>query len=394
MTARIVHLTTVHRPDDVRIFHKECGSLLQAGYEVTLIAPGQADLTVARAGIRHVATGTVKHRRQRMLALQYRTLKRALALKADLYHFHDPEMMPTAVLLKLFGRRVIYDVHEDLPRQILTKHWIPRRLRGVVSRCAEIIENVGVRCYDGVVAATPKIASRFPVHKTSLVQNFPILGELAMPQTVPYAQRPWRIAYIGGMTAPRGLREVIAALAKLPDELPIRADLVGGFTPAAFEEELRAQPGWSRVDFGGFQPRSRVAEILSQARAGLVTFLPVPNHTEAQPNKLFEYMSAGIPVIASHFPLWREIVESANCGIVVDPANPDDIARAITWIFDHPREAAEMGARGQAAVQNRYHWGREAVTLLETYERLLGRTARKPHESPSEQQPESIRRAA
>ncbi|MEX0727226.1 MAG: glycosyltransferase family 4 protein [Planctomycetaceae bacterium] len=394
MTARIAHLTTVHRPDDVRIFRKECGSLRQAGYDVTLIAPGQPDLTVARTGVRHVATGTVQHRRQRMLALQYRTLKQALALKADLYHFHDPELMPTALLLKLRGCRVIYDVHEDLPRQILTKHWIPRRLRGVVSRCAEFVENMAVRCFDGVVAATPKIASRFPAHKTSLVQNFPILGELEIPQAVPYAQRPWRIVYVGGMTAPRGLREVVAALGQLPDELPIRADFVGGFTPAAFEQELRAQPGWNRVDFAGFQPRMRVAEILSNARVGLVTFLPAPNHTEAQPNKLFEYMSAGIPVIASHFPLWREIVESTECGLVVDPANPDDIARAITWVFDHPREAAEMGARGRVAVQNRFHWDREAVTLLETYERILGPLATPSVEMSSQPRDKTVRRAA
>lgn len=328
-----------------------------------------------------------------MFGLQFRTYRQAVALKADVYHFHDPELMPTALMLKLRGHRVIYDVHEDLPRQILTKHWISPSLRRLISRCAEIAENLAVKCFDAVVAATPKIAERFPADKTSLVQNFPILGELEIPHAVPYAQRPWRVAYVGGMTAPRGLREVVTALGTLPVELPVRADLVGQFTPANFEEEMRVQPGWSRVDFHGWQPRSQVAEILANARVGIVTFLPAPNHTAAQPNKLFEYMSAGIPVIASHFPLWREIVESTNCGLVVDPENADEIAKAITWLCDHPLEAAAMGARGQAAVHEKFHWDREAETLLETYRKILGPVAlpKKTLPLPSA---ETLRRAA
>ncbi|MFN0197072.1 MAG: glycosyltransferase, partial [Planctomycetaceae bacterium] len=194
------------------------------------------------------------------------------------------------------------------------------------------------------------------------------------------------------ITATRGIGQVIAALGRLPEELPARVDLVGQFTPASLEEEMRRQPGWQRVDFTGWQPRERVAKILAQVRMGLVTFLPAPNHTEAQPNKLFEYMSAGIPVIASHFPLWREIVESTGCGLVVDPENPADIARAMMWVFDHPNEASEMGTRGQAAIQNRFHWDHESTVLLRAYEHCLGPlTVKNPAVS---ELPEEIRRAA
>ncbi|MFN0198565.1 MAG: glycosyltransferase, partial [Planctomycetaceae bacterium] len=216
MTAKIVHLTTVHRSDDVRILRKECSSLLQSGYDVTLISPGQPVLEIERAGIRHYATGNVAHRGARMLKLQYRTLKRALSLKADLYHFHDPELIPAALILKLAGRRVIYDVHEDLPRQIQTKRWIPRILRGMIGRCAELAEAIMARSCNAVVAATPKIAKRFPAAKTFLVQNFPIRGELVATESLPYAQRPNRIAYVGGTTAMRGIDQVIAALGLLP----------------------------------------------------------------------------------------------------------------------------------------------------------------------------------
>jgi glycosyltransferase involved in cell wall biosynthesis len=130
-------------------------------------------------------------------------------------------------------------------------------------------------------------------------------------------------------------------------------------------------PGWARVDFHGWADRPAVARILASCRGGLVLFHPEPNHVTAQPNKMFEYMAAGLPVIASDFPLWREIVDGAGCGLLVDPMDPAAIARAMQWIIDHPEEAAEMGRRGRAAVEHTYNWEAESTKLIELYRRLL-----------------------
>src|SRR5690606_31066433 len=110
--------------------------------------------------------------------------------------------------------------------------------------------------------------------------------------------------------------------------------------------QLEARPGWRHVRFLGWQPRTVLPGLMHDVRAGLVLFHPEPNHIEAMPNKMFEYMSAGLPVIASDFPLWREIIEGAQCGLLVDPMNPDAIADAMRWIDAHPEEAAEMGRNG------------------------------------------------
>ncbi|MCY1522537.1 Glycosyl transferases group 1 [compost metagenome] len=110
---------------------------------------------------------------------------------------------------------------------------------------------------------------------------------------------------------------------------------------------------------------------MSRSVAGVVTFLSAPNHIDAQPNKMFEYMSAGIPVVGSNFPLWKSIIEGNRCGVCVDPANPTEIAEAIDYLFTHQAEAREMGARGRAAVLDKYNWDGEGVKLLSLYREVL-----------------------
>ena len=224
--------------------------------------------------------------------------------------------------------------------------------------------------FDGIAAATPVIARRFTQKKTFNIQNFPMLWESIHSEARPYAERSPMVAYAGGIGAIRGAREMIAAMNLLPKSLGARLVLAGVFFPPELEAELRRMPEWERVEFVGWKSQSEVKDLLTESRAGLVLFHPAPNHTEAQPNKLFEYMAAGIPVIASDFPLWRQIVEEAGCGMLVDPLEPRAIAASIQWILEHPQQAEAMGRRGQDAVRARYNWNNEAQKLLELYEGL------------------------
>ena len=365
---KVVHLTTVHPSFDTRIFYKQAKTLVRAGYDVTMIAQHEKDEVVD--GVKIIALPKPKNRFIRIFGLNWRALRLALRQRADIYHFHDPELIPVGLLLKPRCEKVIYDVHEDLPRQVMSKYWIHPWLRGGVSKVAELLEASTARILDAIVAATPVIAARFPQKKTVVVQNLPIVSELQAPQETPYKERPFCVAYLGGITAVRGALEMVRALEHLPSGLQVKLVMAGEFSPSRLYEDVRQLPAWERVEFLGWQDRQQLPHLLDKARVGLVVFHPEPNHIEAQPNKLFEYMAAGIPVVASDFPLWRQIVKEAGCGLLVDPLDPGAIARAVAWLLEHPGEAEEMGKRGREQVVAKYNWEREAEKLLELYWKL------------------------
>lgn len=368
----VIHFTTVHPRTDTRIRVKEAATLARVwpGEVALYVQDGKGDATDAQDGVAVHDTGPPERGRLRRMTVgafrMYRAVRRA---RPRIAHFHDPELLPWALLLRLRGIRVIYDVHEDAPATVLSKDYIPGLLRWPLAGAVRLFERLAQACFSAVVAATPAIGLNFG-GKAELVQNFPLLNELSFDTPGPHETRPPHFAYIGGITAIRSAREMVEAmgLIRQPDA---RLQMGGTFVPKPLEAEVRALAGWSRVDFHGWVGREDVREILSRVRAGLVLFHPMPNHVRAQPNKLFEYMAAGLPVIASDFPLWREIVEGAGCGLLVDPKDPQAIAEAMQWILDHPEEAAAMGRRGRAAVEERYNWEAESEKLIALYRRLM-----------------------
>lgn len=361
----VVHLTSVHPRNDTRIFLKECRSLAKAGYATSLIvADGKGDNV--KDGVSIFDVGASKGRRDRMIKTTQRVFNKALALDGAIYHFHDPELIPVGLKLKRLGKVVIFDAHEDVPKQLLGKPYLNKLARWVLSGVFGAYEAWACKCFDAIVTATPVIRDKFlTINLNSLdINNFPILGELA-PASNDWSQKRNEVCYIGGIAAIRGIRVVVRAMALVGRKT--RLQLGGRFSGKDVESEVKRYPGWQKVDELGFVDREGVRHILLHSVAGLVTFFPLPNHIDAQPNKMFEYMSAGVPVIASNFPLWREIIEGNECGLCVDPMNPGEIAEAIDFLVNNPAQAKQMGGRGQRAVRERYNWSIEEKKLVDLY---------------------------
>jgi glycosyltransferase involved in cell wall biosynthesis len=371
MNNRIVHITSAHSALDTRIFYKECRSLARAGYEVVLL--GSHSMNEVRDGVRFVGVGKSRSRRDRMTGKQIALGREAFRLNAYLYQLHDPELLALGLLLRLAGKRVLYDIHEDLPRTVLYKRYIPIAFRKPLMRVVEHIENFAAKCMTGLVAATPAIGKRFSTRhaRTVVVNNYPLRDELKAAQNSAWSERMMSVAYIGGISEERGIKELLCAIDFLPQTLGGHLELAGRFFCPALQAKLAATPQWKNVLWRGMLDRNGIAALLGRVRAGLVILHPEQNFLVSQPIKLFEYMAAGIPVIASDFPLWREIIQGSGCGVLVDPLDPKAIAAAVERLLTDPAWAEELGRRGRKAVEERFNWNTEEGTLLSFYSSLL-----------------------
>jgi len=363
----VAHLTSVHPPFDTRIFHKECRSLADAGYTVSLVVPHTHD--ELRDGVNVLAVPLAASRLKRMFLTPLTVAWKALKLRADVYQFHDPELIPVGLLLRLLGRKVVYDVHEDVPLDLLQKTYLPRRAAVLLSHVVRRLHWLADRALSGIVVVTPGVAESFrdPV----MVRNFPLLHEFSEPGPK-YEDRAEVAVYVGALGPVRGTRQMVDA-ARISARVDGRHLALAGVIrdDPHLQACLAADPPDDAIRYLGVLDRPEVRHLLGSARMGLFLSLPEDlNLYAAYPNKVFEYMAAGIPVVASDFPVLREIVGETGCGLLVDPTDVEAIAQAMDWLFDHPDEAGEMGRRGRELVLERYNFSGEVAELDRLYRRL------------------------
>jgi glycosyltransferase involved in cell wall biosynthesis len=334
-------------------------------YRVNLVvADGLGDEVKNAVNIYDV--GIDKGRLGRIFKTTKKVLDKALELDSDLYHLHDPELIPVGLKLKKMGKKVVFDAHEDLPKQIMAKHYLNGFSKRILSFIIAKAEIFTLKKFDAVVAATPIIRDKFLAHGMNSVDinNFPMLDELIALK--PRFDTP-TICYIGLLYETRGIREIVQAI----ENIDVKLIIAGKFFDASFESEIKALKGWEKVDFRGFANRDEVKEILESSIAGLVTLHPTPSYVEAYPVKMFEYMSAGIGVIASDFPLYRAFMEESSCGVCVDPMDVGAIEKEITKMIKDLDEVKKMGIRGKSVIKSKYNWQVEEEKLFKLYRELL-----------------------
>ena len=379
---KVSHLTSVHAYNDTRIFHKECVSLAQAGYDVTLIAP--VNTAFQEKEVTVLPVGTWSNRYYRFFVTIPRLLVKALKLKASVYHFHDPELLLAAPILRLFGARVIYDIHEDYITSIQQKSYIPALFRKVLASTLGLVEKAAsALCYQ--VIAERYYRERFP--DAVEILNYPILPqcnddslmELQCEREVKFnVQYAWCL-YTGNVTLDRGAllhldllkvheHTAIAYIGKCSEEVAETIYL------SADKEKISRQR-IKIIGIGRHVPRETI-DYYTYSRhwlAGVALFPETAHYAKKELTKFFEYMAAGLPILSSNFPVWRNVIEKNKCGLCANPIDLQSIVKAIDFLLSNPDEAAVMGENGRKAVNEKYNWSFEEKKLLNLYKTVSDR---------------------
>ncbi|HYF83400.1 MAG TPA: glycosyltransferase family 4 protein [Clostridia bacterium] len=368
---RICHMTSAHNRYDVRIFKKECTSLANNGYDVTLLVNDDQPDEILN-NVKIVSTNyRPQNRIDRMMYSNKYFYKKAIELDAEVYHFHDPELLPVGNKLNRKGKKVIFDSHENYTLQIKEKYYIPQIFRKLLSYIYFKYETHSIKKIDLVIfPCTINHVNPFEnrAKRTVFINNVPVLDELYNEYDKEESKKDRTICHVGSLTYNRGITHLILAAYKAN----VNLILGGNLSPEEYHNDVKNLKEFICVDYKGYVGRDKVLEIYKKSNMGICTILDVGQYCKADnlATKVYEYMAMGLPVIISDYPYVREVLKQYEFGIVVDPKNVNEISDNIIYLLRNPKIAKKMGQEGRRAVKERFNWNIEEQKLLELYSDL------------------------
>ncbi|AZT90464.1 glycosyltransferase [Caldicellulosiruptor changbaiensis] len=363
---KVLVLSSAHPWDDERVFNKITKSLKKR-YETVLCAVAENDLQVVD-GIK--IYGLKKLSRAKRYKNYSKIIRIVKEEKPDIIHFHDPDLLLLALYFKLIlKKKVIYDVHEDYSLAFKDREYLPKLLRSLFSSTFNLFEKNVSKLFDGVVVVTEDIFNKFNCKNKVILKNFPTIDMYEKRQEY-NLDGTINLVYIGSVSYHRGITNLILAVKDLQN-LNIKLDIIGPAESSDYFEEIKKFEN-EKIKIWGRVPKSRVPDILKNAHIGFVTLLPLKRYLTSLPLKLFEYMAAGVPIIASNFELWKGIIESSNCGVIVDPTDIEQIKSAILYFYNNRQEIINKGQNGYRAFIEMYNWSKEEEKLFDFYKRIVG----------------------
>lgn len=367
---KICHMSSAHPPKDVRIFVKECKSLAKVGYEVILINQGES---FKEDGVQVIGIGDISGNRiKRIFNTTRNVYTLALDVDADLYHIHDPELLPFGLKLKKRGKKVVFDSHEFYREQIKHKKYLGKFLAKIVSIIYGFYEDYVLKKIDGVIFPCTK-QGKHPFQgkckNIAIVNNTPILDELYNKYNPLIKKEEKTLCYIGTLSHGRGVTNAV----KVAYETDSILVLGGVFHSKEYEMQIRKMKEFSHVKYLGKLDRKQVLDTLQKSVIGMANLLNVGQYNQYDnlPTKVYEYMSLGIPVILTRSSYNKSIIDKYKFGLCVEADNVYDISKAVKQIFETPKLAKQMGENGRMAIKSEFNWEVDFQRLLELYKKIL-----------------------
>jgi glycosyltransferase involved in cell wall biosynthesis len=368
---KVCHVISGYHRNDARVFLRQCLSLKRAGYDVSIVTnDGEPDEVLE--GIPIVSCRAHWPRWKVLLAARRQFIEETVGVDADVYQLHSPELLPLAAPLQHLGKAVVYDAHEDLPRHLLEKEWLPRAIRRPLAFGAEHYLRRVLKRIDDVVSPHSHVVEHLQntVGKGTLVANFPLVQPLPRMSADAFAARPTAVCYSGTVYQHSNQEATLDALSALP-EVRYR---IAGYIGDAHRQALDLRPGADQVEYLGRINQAELRTLYTSCIAGLAIIDYKLNQGgklgSYAVNKLFEYMEAGLPVICTDYTLWRDIIERYDCGVCVAPGSVAELRSAIEYVVADRARAYRMGQNGRRAVLEEFNWASEERKYLAVFGRL------------------------
>lgn len=370
---KVCHITSVHRRYDTRIFYKQCMSLSKTYDVYLLVNDDKGDEYIN--GVNIISNNIITKNKFSRIFKSLKSIKRkALTIDADIYHLHDPELLPLVKFLKKKGKKVIFDSHEDYPPTFLTKDWIPRLLRKPIKLIYEHIEKRAIKKADGAIVCYHWTYDRYKKwnDNVQLVYNFPIINDQIKSNT--NIKKKYDLVYAGGIKEIWNHVVILDSISNTENK--ILYALAGPYDDS-YMKILKKHENWDNVDYKGIIDIEEVMNIYQDSKIGvaLLDYIPVTHYKKGNlaNTKIFEYMYNKLPILCTDFDMWSKIVKEENCGIVVNPNNVGEISKAIDYLLNNPEEAKQMGLNGYKAVIEKYNWNNDSKKMFKLYEDILVR---------------------
>jgi glycosyltransferase involved in cell wall biosynthesis len=369
---KVCHFASVHSIHDTRVFHRECVSLAKT-CDVTLIAIGVE--SGVKDGVKVIAIRKPQSRIHRIFKTRRKAYRLALKENADIYHFHDPELIPFGLLLRLKGKKVIYDIHENVTESMKMKKWLP--FKWLFIQLYLMFDRIAAKSFELILAEhayVPIYKKRYPGKQTHLVENFAPLTILNNYQQFRRSDCEQNIFYIGSFNEEYCYKQVLETVYHLIGKGWKHKLYIIGYVSAddwaeinqlSYFQQIRQQ-----IVFTGYLRMNEGYELSRNCAVGFSFVSPNINVRDSLPRKLYEYMAIGLPVISSNFPTYESLVNKLQTGVCVDSQQPEMMAERTWKLLNDPEALDRYAANGIEAVTSTYNWEKEEQALLAIYDKL------------------------
>ncbi|OQO72229.1 glycosyltransferase [Enterococcus villorum] len=376
---KVMMYSSVHIWKDARIFFKEAQSLSKE-YQVDFYAigsPEEADEYQTENLKIHLLKKRNRRKRYKNWIFLWKEIKNS---EAEIFHFHDPELLLLLPFLrkKRKDRIFIYDMHENFPKALVSKNWLPNRMKRILITIVRPLERRLIKKNKGLIFAEKSYKedyqSIFSSMPTCDIYNYPLYQPNLPDNQI--GKEVIRFVYVGRIAGVRGIWEMLHAVNKVSktSQKEIKFRLIGQCEEELLEEiisYIHKHHLEDVVEYSSFIEYDKIWKIYQESDIGFCLLHPIPNYMGSIATKMFEYMASGMPMIISDFPLWKNILQESQNGIAVDPFNEEQIVQAMNQLIENPELRRKFGENGQLQYKTKFNWGNEERKLATFYNQLI-----------------------